>query len=146
MQIKKTVLQKTADVTRAWHLVDAKGRVLGDVATEIATLLIGKHKLTYTPHIDGGDYVVVINGAEVAVTGSKGADKQYYQHSGYPGGLSQKSYDEMQQDFPGRVIELAVKNMLPKNRLQANRMTRLRVFPNAEHPHQAHFSSKKDVK
>lgn len=132
-------MQKTSDVKREWHLVDAKDKVLGRVASEIAELLIGKHKKEFTPHIDAGDYVVVINASEVAVTGTKEGDKKYYRHSGFPGGLKVRTLGEVRETFPERIIEKAVKNMLPKNKLQSSRMTRMKVFSGEQHPHGAHF-------
>lgn len=131
----KTYMQKTADVTRTWHLIDAKGKVLGQVATEAATYLIGKHKPTYTPHIDGGDYVVVINAQDVAVTGTKEQNKMYYRHSGQPGGFREENLAALRQRAPERVIEAAVKGMLPKNKLQQPRLLRLKVVAGEEHPY-----------
>jgi len=132
-------MQKTSDVKREWHLIDAKDKVLGRLASEIAELLIGKQKKDYTPHIDAGDFVVVINAAEIAVTGNKEDDKKYYRHSGFPGGLKVRTLGELRETFPERIIEKAVKNMLPKNKLQSPRMTRMKVFAGAEHPHATHF-------
>lgn len=138
----KTYMQKTAQVAHNWHLVDVKGKVLGRIATEIATKLMGKNKPTYTPHIDGGDYVVVINAAEVATTGTKVENKIYYKHSGHPGGLTQKTLGEMLVKFPTRVIEKAVYNMLPKNRLRQDRMKRLKIYAGAEHKHASQLAGK----
>ncbi len=135
--MQKTYIQKPAEVTREWHLVDAQGRVLGDVAVEIATYLIGKNKPTYTPHVDGGDYVVVINAAEVEVTGGKELKKVYYRHSNFPGGLSSKTFGEMMAADPTKVIEKAVYNMVPKNKLRTGRMSRLKIYAGAEHKHQS---------
>lgn len=137
-----TYMQKPAEVTREWHLVDAKDVVLGNLATDIAQKLIGKHKKTYTPHVDGGDYVVVINASQVAVTGNKEEDKKYYRHSGFPGGLKVKNLAEMRADFPERIVELAVKNMLPKNKLRQDRMNRLKVYAGDEHKHQSQLGAK----
>ena len=139
----KTYMQKTADVKRDWHLIDAKDRVLGDVATEIATKLIGKHKITYTPHIDAGDHVVVINAGQVVVTGRKGDRKMYYDHSQFPGGLRERTFLEVQEDAPGDVLKRAVFNMLPKNKLRQDRMVRLKIYATAEHPHVSQFGEKK---
>jgi len=130
-------MQKTADVKRDWHLADAKGQILGRLATDIAQKLIGKNKPTYTPHIDGGDFVVVINASEIAVTGNKEEDKMYYRHSGYPGGLKEKSLGELKKTYPTRIIEKAVFNMLPKNKLRSGRMNRLKVYANADHKHES---------
>lgn len=133
----KTFIQKPADVTREWYLVDATGKTLGNVAVEIATKLIGKHKRDYTPHVDGGDFVVVINASAVEVTGKKATNKMYHRHSGYPGGLKSKTFAELLSTFPDRVIELAVVNMLPKNKLRSLRMNRLKVYAGAEHKHES---------
>lgn len=133
-------MQPKEAVERSWHLIDAEGKVLGRVATEIAQKLIGKHKPTYTPHIDAGDYVVVINASKVEVTGAKASDKLYRRHSGFMGGLREKSFEELLAQQPERVIELAVTNMLPKNKLRSDRMNRLKVYPSAQHPHTAQFS------
>ena len=138
--MQKTYTQKTSDVKREWHIVDAKDKVLGRLASEIAEKLIGKHKKEYTPHIDAGDYVVVINAAEIAVTGNKELQKKYYRHSGFPGGLKVRTLGELRETFPERIIEHAIKNMLPKNKLQSPRMTRLKVYPGANHPHTTHFT------
>lgn len=138
--MNKTYMQKTAEVKREWHLIDAKEQVLGRVASQIATLLIGKHKPTYTPHIDGGDFVVVINAGEIAVTGGKENKKVYYRHSNFPGGLKQMTFAEMMEKFPTRAIEKAVYNMLPKNKLRTERMNRLKLYAGSEHKHQSQLS------
>ena len=140
----KTYMQKPADVKRQWHLLDAKGQVLGQVATQAAKLLIGKDKATFTPHVDGGDYVVVINAVEVAVTGKKEQDKMYYRHSGYPGGLKETNLANLRQKSPERIIEIAVKGMLPKNKLQKPRLNRLKVFASNDHPYQDKLVAKAD--
>lgn len=142
----KTFSQKPVDVTRRWILIDAKDAPLGRVATQIAKYLIGKYKPTYTPHIDGGDYVVVINAAETVVTGAKETDKIYYRYSGFPGGIKDAQLKEVREKFPERIIEAAVKGMLPKNKLAAERMARLRVFTGAEHTHTAQKPEKVEVK
>lgn len=142
----KTFSQKPADVTRRWILIDAKDAPLGRVATQIAKYLIGKYKPTYTPHVDGGDYVVVINAAETVVTGEKETDKIYYRYSGFPGGIKDAQLKEVRERFPERIIEAAVKGMLPKNKLAADRMARLRVFTGAEHDHAAQKPEKVEVK
>ena len=136
MKKNKTFVQRKEDVVRQWHLVDVKGKVLGRVASEIARLLIGKDKPTFTPHVDAGDYVVVINATQVAVTGDKENKKIYYSHSGYPGGLKQVVYKELMANYPEKIIAKAVKNLLPKNKFQKLRMARLKIFPLAEHPFQ----------
>lgn len=130
-----TYMHKKEAVLRQWHLIDAKGRVLGDVATEIAPLLMGKHKVTYTPHVDAGDYVVVINASQVEVTGNKAEDKMYYRHSRYPGGLREENFNTLLSRAPEKVFEAALKGMLPKNKQQTPRLRRLKVFPAGEHPY-----------
>ncbi|NCN03779.1 MAG: 50S ribosomal protein L13 [Candidatus Pacebacteria bacterium] len=141
--MQKTYMQKTADVKRDWHLVDAKDQILGRLASEIAQKLIGKNKPTYTPHIDGGDHVVVINASEIAVTGNKEETKMYYRHSGFPGGLKEKSLGDLKKTYPTRIIEKAVFNMLPKNKLRSGRMTRLKVYAGAEHKHESQIKGQK---
>ncbi len=131
----KTYSQRKEDVKREWHLLDARGQVLGRLAVQAAKLLVGKHKPTYTPHIDGGDYVVVINAANIRVTGRKMKQKMYYHHTGYLGNLKELSLAQMMGKDPRKVIELAVKRMLPKNKLQQQRMARLKVFNDDQHPY-----------
>jgi large subunit ribosomal protein L13 len=142
----KTFSQKTADVSREWFLIDASELPLGRIATIVADKLIGKNKPTYTPHIDGGDYVVVINAKDTVVTGDKETGKIYYRHSGFPGGIKDATLAEVREKFPERIIEKAVKGMLPKNKLSAGRMARLKVFPGAEHTHTAQTPKKVEVK
>lgn len=142
----KTYSQKPTEVSRRWILIDAKDAPLGRLSTEIAKYLIGKYKPSYTPHIDGGDYVVVINAAEVPVTGNKEEAKIYYRHSGFPGGIKDAQLKEVREKFPERIIENAVKGMLPKNKLASGRMQRLKVFPGAEHAHTAQTPEKVEVK
>ncbi len=131
-----TFQQKKESVQRNWHLVDVKGQVLGRTASKIAELLIGKHKPSYTPHVDAGDYVVVINAGEVFVTGKKRSDKVYYRHSMYPGGLKAETFEKKLARQPKQIIETAVKGMLPKNKLQDPRMRRLKIFVGSEHQYQ----------
>lgn len=142
----KTYSQKPSEVTRRWILIDAKDAPLGRIATQIATYLTGKYKPTFTPHIDGGDYVVVINASETVVTGDKETGKIYYRHSGFPGGIKDASLAEVREKFPERIIENAVKGMLPKNKLSDERMKRLRVFAGSEHAHAAQSPEKVEVK
>ena len=142
----KTFSQKPADVTRRWVLIDAKDATLGRISTAIAKYLIGKYKPTYTPHVDGGDYVVVINAKELVVTGAKETDKMYYRHSGFPGGLKEAQLKALREKSPESIIEEAVKGMLPKNKLQAERLKRLRIFAGAEHSHAAQTPEKVEVK
>ena len=146
MATVKTFSQKPADVSREWILIDAASAPLGRVSTEIAKYLTGKYKPTFTPHTDGGDYVVVINAANTVVTGAKETDKIYYRHSGFPGGIKDATLAEIREKFPERIIEMAVKGMLPKNKLSSERMNRLRVFPGAEHTHTAQTPKKVEVK
>ena len=142
----KTFSQKPADVTRRWILIDAKEATLGRVSTEIAKYLIGKYKPTYTPHVDGGDYVVVVNAKELVVTGAKETDKMYYRHSGFPGGLKEAQLKELREKSPESIIQEAVKGMLPKNKLAAGRMARLRIFAGSEHDHTAQTPEKITIK
>lgn len=133
----KTFSQRTEDTSREWFLIDAADIPLGRTATKIANLLIGKSKVTYTPHVDNGDYVVVINAEKLVVTGDKEVAKKYYRHSGYPGGISDATLKEVRGKNPERIIESAVKGMIPKNKLAAGRMARLRVFAGENHTHTA---------
>lgn len=133
----KTYSTKPSDIERHWHLIDASGKTLGRLATEVARLLKGKHKPIYAPHLDTGDFVVVINAAKIGVTGKKLEKKTYYRHSGYPGGLRSITLGKMLQSHPTRVIEHAVRGMLPHNRLGRAMMKKLRVYAGDTHPHQA---------
>ena len=133
----KTYSQKSSEIKRDWYLIDAKSMPLGKLAVVIADKLMGKSKVTYTPHTDNGDYVVVINAKELVVTGNKMAGKSYYRHSGFPGGLKELSLAEVIEKDPSYAIKEAVKGMLPKNKLAADRMARLRIFEGAEHAHTA---------
>lgn len=142
----KTYSQKPSEITRRWILIDASTAPLGRVATTITKHLIGKYKPTYTPHVDAGDYVVVINAAKAVATGDKEIGKKYYRHSGFPGGITESSLAELRVKFPERIIEEAVKGMLPKNKLQAERMKRLRIFKSEEHAHTAQAPEKVEVK
>lgn len=142
----KTYSQKPSEVSRRWILIDASSAPLGRVSTEIAKYLIGKYKPSYTPHIDGGDYVIVINAKDTVVTGDKETGKIYYRHSGFPGGIKDATVKEVREKFPERLIEGAVQGMLPKNKLSPERMKRLRVFAGAEHTHNAQTPEKVEVK
>ena len=133
----KTYVANANDRERNWLLVDATGQTLGRLATQIATTLRGKHKPQYTPHVDTGDFVVVVNAEKIAVTGNKRADKKYYRHSGYPGGLKTRTLDEMLERRPEEVLRLAVKGMLPRNRLGRAQLRKLKIYAGPEHPHQA---------
>ena len=137
----KTYSTKASDVKRQWHLIDASGKTLGRMATQIARLLMGKHKPIFSPNQDTGDYVVVINAAEVRVTGNKLKQKLYYRHSGYPGGFRSITLEKMMQTNPTRVIEHAVKGMLPHTRLGTQMRRKLKVYAGEVHPHQAQLQS-----
>ena len=133
----RTYVAKPTDRERNWLVVDANGKTLGRMATQIADVLRGKRKPEYTPHIDTGDFVVVVNAEKVHVTGNKRKDKRYYRHSGYPGGLRSRSFEEMQARRPEEIIRLAVKGMLPRNRLARKQITKLKIYAGPEHPHVA---------
>ena len=138
----KTYSVKKADIERAWHVMDAEGKTLGRLATEVATLLKGKHKPTYTTNLDVGDYVIVVNAEKVVVTGNKAQQKMYYRHSNYPGGLKSANYNRMMEKHPTRIIEHAVKGMLPHNRLGAAMLKKLKVYTGPNHPHEAQVAGK----
>jgi len=142
----KTFSLRTEDVSRSWYLIDASEAPMGRVATQIAGLLIGKSKPTYTPHVDDGDYVVVINAAKTVVTGDKETGKIYYRHSGYPGGIKDATVKEVREKYPERLIEEAVKGMIPKNKLASGRMNRLRIFADENHNHTAQTPKKVEMK
>ncbi len=133
----KTYVPKDGEVKKNWHIIDAEGQVLGRVAVEAAKLIRGKHKPQYTPYLDCGDHVIVINAAKARVTGNKMVQKKYYRHSGYPGGLSEANYGEIVERFPERAMTLAIKGMLPHNRLGRKLCTNFRVYAGADHPHVA---------
>lgn len=133
----KTLSAKAHEVKRDWYVIDANNQVLGRMATEIARRLRGKHKAEYTPHVDTGDYIVVLNADKVTVTGNKFTDKMYYNHSGFPGGIKTTSFDKLQKKDPVRIIELAVKGMLPKNPLGREMYRKLKVYAGDQHPHTA---------
>lgn len=133
----KTFSAKKENVKRDWIIVDAENKVLGRLATEIATRLKGKHKPEYTPHVDTGDYIIVINAEKVRVTGNKYDDKIYYRHSGYPGGLKETNFKDLNKSKPEMIIEKAVKGMLPKNPLGREMFRKLKVYAGTEHPHTA---------
>ncbi len=139
----KTYQPKGNNPKREWHLVDAQDKILGRIATSIAIKLMGKAKRTYSPQADEGDFVVVINAQKVRVTGKKEKDKVYYSHSGYPGGLKARTVAQVRAKTPTRLVELAVKRMLPKNRLQAKRMARLKIYAGDQHPYNDKIRSTK---
>jgi len=135
--VKRTYVTKPEDIQRDWYVVDARGQTLGRLASEIARIIRGKHKPIYSPSADVGDYVIVVNADQVHVTGRKLDDKKYYRHSGYPGGLKEISLRRMLEEHPTRVVEHAVRGMLPKNRLGRKMFKKLKVYAGPEHPHEA---------
>jgi large subunit ribosomal protein L13 len=136
---------RAQDVRRSWFVVDAEGKTLGRLATEVARRLRGKHKAEYTPHVDTGDYIVVVNAAKVHVTGSKTTDKIYWHHTGYPGGIKGISFEHLRDSHPERIIERAVKGMLPHNPLGREMLRKLKVYAGAEHPHAAQQPEPLDI-
>jgi large subunit ribosomal protein L13 len=130
-------MAKPEEIERQWYVVDATGQTLGRLATRIAEILRGKHKAIYTPHVDTGDYVIVINAEKIHLTGKKWEQKKYYRHSGYPGGLKETTYDKLLQKKPEFIIEKAVKGMIPHNKLGRQMIKKLKVYAGPEHPHQA---------
>jgi len=130
-------MAKPQDVERKWYVVDAEGKTLGRLATQVAAILRGKHKPTFTPHVDCGDYVIIVNAEKIKVTGKKAAEKVYYRHSGYPGGQKAITFEQMIARRPVRVLELAIKGMLPHNRLGRQMYRKLKVYAGPEHPHAA---------
>ena len=141
----KTYVAKPSDRERNWLIVDATGLTLGRLSTQIADVLRGKRKPTYTPHIDTGDFVVVINAEKISVTGKKLEDKLYYRHSGYPGGLKSRTLAEMLERRPEEVIRIAVKGMLPRNRLARKQLTKLKVYAGPDHPHAAQMPQPMEI-
>ncbi|MEF3275199.1 MAG: 50S ribosomal protein L13 [Chloroflexus sp.] len=133
----KTYHQKPSEVQRDWYVIDASGKVLGRLATQISTLLRGKHKPTFTPSVDGGDFVIVVNAEKIVLTGRKPEQKIYYRHTGYPGGLKATPYKMMLAKHPDRILRLAVKRMLPKNRMGRRLLRKLRIYAGPHHPHAA---------
>jgi large subunit ribosomal protein L13 len=133
----RTYTPKPGEVTRTWHVIDATDVVLGRLASQTAILLRGKHKPTFAPHVDGGDFVIIINADKVALTGAKLEQKKAYRHSGFPGGLKTQSYQELLAKNPAKAVEKAVRGMLPKTTLGRQQLTKLKVYSGAEHPHSA---------
>ena len=132
-----TFIQKPAEVERKWYVVDAEGQTLGRLASQVASILRGKHKPTYTPHVDTGDHVIIINASKIELTGKKLTDKIYYRHSMHPGGLKTRTALEMRTNYPEKMLEQAIKGMLPKGSLGRQMGKKLNVYAGAEHPHQA---------
>lgn len=143
--MKMTVSAKPAEVRRDWFLVDATDKTLGRLATEIASRLRGKHKPIYTPHVDTGDYIVVVNAEKIRVTGNKSSDKMYHHHTGYIGGLKTRNFNQMIERAPERVLEIAVKGMLPKGPLGRQMYRKLKVFAGSEHKHEAQQPQPLDI-
>lgn len=143
--MKMTVSAKPAEVRRDWFLVDATDKTLGRLATEIASRLRGKHKPIYTPHVDTGDYIVVVNAEKIRVTGNKASDKMYHHHTGYIGGLKTRNFNQMIERSPERVLEIAVKGMLPKGPLGRQMYRKLKVFAGSEHKHEAQQPQPLDI-
>jgi len=141
----KTYQPKPEQIERKWHLIDARGKTLGRLASKVAQLLRGKHKPIFTPHIDTGDFVIIINAGDIDLTGSKEEDKIYHSHSGYPGGVKSKRAREIRETHPERLITNAVKGMLPKNRLGKKLLTKLKVYADEEHPHQSQKPEKLEI-
>jgi len=135
--MRTTYMAKPGEVERKWYVIDAAGQRVGRLATEVATILRGKHKPEFTPHVDTGDFVVLVNAEKVVFTGKKLQDKKYYRHSGYPGGLKTTTAADMLRKHPIRVMEMAIKGMLPHNRLGADLYRKLKVYAGPEHPHEA---------
>jgi large subunit ribosomal protein L13 len=141
----KTYVAKPGEVAANWHVVDADGKVLGRMATRIATILMGKHRPEYTPHVDTGEFVIVVNAEKVKLTGNKWAGKEYDWFTGYPGSHRSLTAEEMQRKHPDRIVREAVRRMLPKNRLGAKMFTKLKVYAGSEHPHQAQQPEKLEL-
>ena len=142
----KTFMQKKENIERNWYVIDAEGKTLGRVATKAAHVLRGKHKVTYTPYVDCGDYVIIVNADKVVLTGNKLEDKKYYNHSGFPGGLRERNAKEMIEKYPEEMVERAVKGMLPHNRLGRQMYKKLFVYKGANHPHVAQKPEIMEVK
>lgn len=133
----KSYMAKPQDIEHKWYVVDAADRPLGRIASEVAKVLRGKHKPTFTPHMDTGDFVIILNADKVKLTGKKWQNKKYYHHSGYPGGLKEITYDKLRAKSPEMILQLAIKGMLPKNTLGRAQLKKLKIYAGAEHPHQA---------
>jgi large subunit ribosomal protein L13 len=142
----KSYMARPASAERKWHLVDAEGKTLGRLATEIARLLRGKNKPQYTPHVDTGDFVVVVNAEKVVVTGKKAEQKVYRRHTGYPGGLKETSYEQMLERKPTEILRRAVKGMMPKTRLGRQQFKKLKIYAGPEHPHEAQAPASYEVR
>lgn len=141
----KTFSAKPLEVTREWYVVDATDKIAGHLAAEIAARLRGKHKPEYTPHVDTGDFIVVINASKMKMSGDKAKNKRYYRHTGYPGGIIETTFEKMQQRHPGRALEIAVKGMLPKGPLGYAMIKKLKIYAGEEHPHTAQQPKNLDI-
>ena len=142
----KTYTPKSSEITREWHIVDAEGMIIGRMATEVARLLRGKHKPTYTPHIDTGDHVVIINADKVIMSGDKASKKRIYRHSGYPGGITSETFDKFLARKPADAVRRTVRGMVPKGPLGRQQMTKLKVYAGPEHPHHAQAPKPFEIK
>lgn len=142
----KTYVAKPAEVDRKWYIIDAKGQTLGRLCSEVASILRGKHKPIYTPHVDTGDFVIIINAAEVVLTGDKLNQKKFRYHTGYPGGLKEISYHDLLAKKPEKAIEAAVKGMLPHNKLGDKMFKKLKVYRGSQHPHQAQKAEVRELR
>src|SRR5690606_4171440 len=136
-RMRTTYMAKPNEIERKWYVVDATGKTLGRLASEVASILRGKHKPTYTPHVDTGDHVIIVNASKIELTGNKLNDKLYYRHSQHPGGLKVRTANEMRTNYPEKMLELAVRGMLPKGSLGRQMFKKLHVYAGSEHPHQA---------
>lgn len=141
----KTFSAKPLEVNREWYVVDATDKIVGRLAAEIAARLRGKHKPEYTPHVDTGDYIVVINASKMKMSGNKATDKRYFRHTGYPGGIIETTFGNMQSRFPGRALEIAVKGMLPKGPLGYQMIKKLKIYADDQHPHTAQQPKNLDI-
>ncbi len=141
MKLMRTYSLKGSEISKEWHVLDASGQTLGRMATHIAALLQGKHKPTYSPHLDMGDFVIVVNASKVRITGRKLQGKVYYRHTGYMGGLKETTLSDMLQKHPERVIQLAVRGMLPRNKLARHLLGHMKVYAGPEHPHEAQVNA-----
>ena len=141
----KTFSAKPLEVNREWYVVDATDKIVGRLAAEIAARLRGKHKPEYTPHVDTGDYIVVINASKMKMSGNKALDKRYFRHTGYPGGIIETTFGKMQERFPGRALEIAVKGMLPKGPLGYQMIKKLKIYADDQHPHTAQQPKNLDI-
>ncbi len=142
----KTYIAKPDEVEHKWLIVDAEDKVLGRLATQVATILRGKHKPIYSPHMDVGDHVIIINAEKIRVTGKKAATKKYYRHTGYPGGLRSESYEDLIISDPGKILEKAIWGMMPRNKLGKKMFKKLQIYAGVEHPHSAQQPEKLEIK